>query len=252
MAHDRNTPYRFDQLALKIVLDDMKFAPDDPGPGDAVPSFDLPTLSGKRFRSSDLGATGPVLLIFGSSTCPMTDSAAPGLAELHRRYGSAVRFVMVNVREAHPGQSVPQPRSDNEKFGQAVRLRSLHSFGFEIAVDGIDGGLHRALGTKPNSAYLLDRDGVILFRAHWANDTEALAAALEAVTTGRIPDPAQSGGLMKPMIRTLKYIAPVLDRAGKGAWPDMWRVAPPLAAIALGLKLLGVRPRSTDRPQAFF
>jgi hypothetical protein len=57
---------------------------------------------------------------------------------------------------------------------------------------------------------------------------------------------------MKPMIRTLKYIAPVLDRAGKGAWPDMWRVAPPLAAIALGLKLLGVRPRSTDRPQAFF
>jgi hypothetical protein len=115
-------------------------------------------------------------------------------------------------------------------------------------VDDIDGGLHRALGTKPNSAYLLGRDGVILFRAQWANDTEALAAALESVTMGRAPEPTRSGGLMKPMFRTLKSIAPVLDRAGKGAWPDMWRVAPPLASIALALKLLGIGPRSTDRP----
>lgn len=252
MKHDRNTPYRFDRLALELVLDDLKFRPDDPRPGDEVPSFDLPTLSGKRFRSSDLGATGPVLLIFGSSTCPMTDSAAPGLAELHRRYGSAVQFVMVNVREAHPGQSIPQPRTDNEKFGQAVRLRSLHGLGFEVAVDDIDGDLHRALGTKPNSAYLLGRDQVILFRAQWANDTEALAAALESVTMGRAPEPTRSGGLMRPMIRALKFIAPVLDRAGKGAWRDMWRVAPPLAALSMALKLLGIRPRSMDRPQDFF
>jgi hypothetical protein len=252
MRHHRKRPYRFDRLALAIVMQDMRFEAGDPGPGDAVPTFDLPTVSGGRFRSEDLGAAGPALLIFGSSTCPMTDSAAAGLAELHRRYERAVRFVMVNVREAHPGASIPQPRTDSEKIGHAIRLRALHGFDFDIAVDDVEGTLHRALGTKPNSAYLLGNDGKIVFRAHWANDTAALAAALEAVTAGRAPEPAQSGGLLRPIMRSLRYVAPVLDRAGKGAWRDMWRVAPLLAVLALTLKLLGVRPRAETTTTGVF
>jgi hypothetical protein len=41
-------------------------------------------------------------------------------------------------------------------------------------------------------------------------------------------------------------LAPVLDRAGSGAWADMWRVVPPLAAVALAFKALGVRPREAS------
>ena len=62
--------YRFEHLALPLVLRDMYFSKDDPGPGDRVPDFDLPTLGGGRFRSTDLGDTGPALLVFGSYTCP--------------------------------------------------------------------------------------------------------------------------------------------------------------------------------------
>ena len=58
--------YRFERLALPMVLRDLRFSKDDPGPGDAVPEFDLPTVDGGRFRSSDLPETGPVLLIFGT------------------------------------------------------------------------------------------------------------------------------------------------------------------------------------------
>ena len=47
------------------------------------------------------------------------------------------------------------------------------------------------------------------------------------------------------MRRMLRNLAPALDRAGSGAWADLWRVAPPLAAIALALKALGVRPRES-------
>lgn len=67
----------------------------------------------------------------------------------------------------------------------------------------------------------------ILFRAHWANDTDALAAALDAVVAGELPRRARSGGVLKSTLRILRNIAPVLDRAGGGAWADMWRVAPP-------------------------
>ena len=234
--------YRFERLALPIVLKDLHFSKDDPGPGDRVPEFDLPIVGGGRVRSSDLAETGPVLLIFGSSTCPVTDNAAPGLNELYRRFGNRVRFVMVNVREAHPGKALPQPRTLDTKMAHAERLRDLHGFEFEVAVDDVDGTLHRALGPKPNSAYVLGVDGTILFRAHWANDTQALAAALDAIVAGESPRPSQSGGFVKATLRMLRNLAPVLDRAGSGAWADMWRVAPPLAAIALALKALGVRP----------
>jgi len=211
-----------------------------------VPEFDVQTVDGGRFRSSDFAQIGPVLLIFGSSTCPMTDSAAPGLNELHLRFGDRVRFVMVNVREAHPGETFPQPRTFDAKNTHAERLRDLHGFGFEVAVDDLDGTLHHALSQKPNSAYVVGANGTILFRAHWANDAQALAAALDAVVAGKLPRHSQSGGLARPMLRMLPNLAPVLDRAGSGAWADMWRVAPPLAAVALALKALGVRPRGAS------
>ena len=109
-SQDVGRRYRFEHLALPTVLKDMYYSKDDPGPGDRVPDFDLPILGGGRFRSTDLGETAPLLLIFGSYTCPVTDSAAPGLRQLHARFGDRVRFVMVDVREAHPGKAVPQPK----------------------------------------------------------------------------------------------------------------------------------------------
>ena len=234
--------YRFERLAMRLVLSDMTFERDDPGPGDRVPDFDLAMLGGGRFRSSDLGETGPVLLIFGSTTCPVTDSAAPGLNRLHARFGDRVRFVIVDVREAHPGKTVPQPGTLEEKMEHAEQLRDLHGFAFEVAVDDLDGTLHRTLGPKPNSAYVLGQDGTILFRAHWANVTEPLAAALDAVAAGEPPRRSHSGGLVRSMFRLVRYVAPVLDRAGRGAWSDMWRAAPPMAAIGFVLKTLGIRP----------
>lgn len=234
--------YRFDHLSLPLVMRDLYFSKDDPGPGDRVPAFDLPTVSGGRFRSSDLAETGPALLIFGSITCPVTDNAAPGLNELHRRFGDRVRFVMVNVREAHPGHAFPQPKTLDAKIAHAESMRNLYGFAFEVAVDDRDGTLHRALSPKPNSAYILGTDSTILFRAQWGNDTTALAEALDDITAGRSPRHSRSGGVVRPMLRMLRNIAPVLDRAGGGAWADMWLVAPPLAAVAFLLKTLGLGP----------
>jgi thiol-disulfide isomerase/thioredoxin len=243
--------YRFDHLTLPLVMKDMRFERTDPAPGDHVPSFDLPTIDGGRLRSDDLGER-PVLLIFGSSTCPVTDNAAPGLNDLHRRFGDRVRFVMVNVREAHPGKVFPQPKTMEAKTAHAAQLRGIYGFVFEIAVDDIDGTLHRAMSPKPNSAYLLAPDGTILFRAQWANDTHALARAIDAMLRRQAPQPSESGGILKPTLRMLRNIAPVLDRAGAGAWRDMWLVAPPLALIAYALTTLHIRPSpnaASDTPE---
>jgi hypothetical protein len=153
-----------------------------------------------------------------------------------------VRFVMVNVREAHPGTAFPQPKTMDTKVAHATRLRRIYGFAFEIAVDDIDGTLHRAMSPKPNSAYVLAPDGTILFRAQWANDTSALTKAIEATIRREAPQPSESGGILMPTLRMLRNIAPVLDRAGAGAWRDMWLVAPPLAFMAYALKTLHIRP----------
>ena len=245
---DSSTDYRFEHLKLRDILRDMYFRRGDLGPGDQIVDFDLPTLDGGRFRSADLAQGGPVLLVFGSSTCPVTDSAAPGINDLHTRFGDRVRFVMVNVREAHPGANAPQPADFAEKREHAERLRDLHGIRYEVAVDDIDGSLHRALSPKPNSAYLLGSDGTILFRAHWANDTKALAEALEAAAAGLPLRRSKSRGLIRPVWPTVRYIAPVLDRAGPGAWRDMWRAAPPMAAIAYLLRFFRLVPKASRSP----
>ena len=232
--------YRFDRLRLGLVLRDLYFTKTDPAPGERIVDFDLPTLDGGRFCSRDLSETAPVLLVFGSYTCPVTESAAPGLRWLHARFGDRVPFVMVNVREAHPGANVPQPNSMEEKRAHAGLLRDLHDLPFEVAVDDITGSLHRAMSPKPNSAYLLGGDGLILFRAHWANATRALAAALEDVTAGRPLRHTESRGPTRPIWPTLRYVATVLDRAGPGAWRDMWLAVPPMAAAAWLFRLLSM------------
>ena len=156
-----------------------------------------------------------------------------------------MRFVMVNVREAHPGANAPQPTDFGQKHAHAERLRDLHTIPYIVAVDDIDGTLHRTLSPKPNSAYLLGADGTILFRAHWANDTKAIARALDAVTAGRPLRRSESRGLIRPVWPTVRYVAPTLDRAGRGAWRDMWLAAPPMAAVAYLLRLFRLVPKGT-------
>ncbi|MFD0598767.1 hypothetical protein ACFQZ4_46085 [Catellatospora coxensis] len=71
--------YRFTRFRTALLIDDLTFARGAPGPGDRVPAFDLPVLDGGRFRDTDLGLR-PVLLVFGSRTCPVTESAARSCA----------------------------------------------------------------------------------------------------------------------------------------------------------------------------
>ena len=86
-----------------------------------------------------------------------------------------------------------------------------------------------------------------MFRALLANDTERLAAVLDAVVDGRPPNPPGSGGLIGPMLRLWRHVAPVLDRAGGGAWRDMWSAATTLAAISFTAKTLGIGPKESPR-----
>ncbi|MDR7159099.1 redoxin domain-containing protein [Arthrobacter sp. BE255] len=237
-THDEGARYRIDRPTFSVIMRDMWIPKDDLGPGDKIPHIDLPTTEGGRFSSDSIAADGrPVLLVFGSLTCPATESAGRRLPDLHRTYGDAVRFVAVNVREAHPGANIPQPRVIEEKMRNARSLESHHGFAFEVAVDDIDGTVHRAFGTRPSSAYLIDPSGTIVFRAHWSNILEPLEEALRAVVAGRAPSRAKVGQTIRAITRIAAYSDAPLDAAGRGAMRDFWLSAPP-AAVLIALSRL--------------
>ncbi len=47
------------------------------------------------------------------------------------------------------------------------------------------------------------------------------------------------------MMRMFRYLPPVLDRAGGGAWRDMWMAMPPVAMTGSALKMMGVGRRKS-------
>lgn len=224
--------YRVDRPTMGILLRDLWIPRHHPGPGDTVPAFDLPTTAGGTFSNATVAARGrPVVLVFGSLTCPVTESAGPSLVALHRRYGDAVDFVVVNVREAHPGTGFPQPPCSDEKMVHARALATHHGFEFPVAVDDIDGSMHRAFGTRPSSAYVIDATGKILFRAHWSNSASALGDAVKAVHGGGPPPRATSGRTLRALANMAGYSDVPLQTAGAGAMRDFWVAAPPVALL---------------------
>jgi peroxiredoxin len=238
--------YRYEHPRLyPDVINDMFITKSDLGPGDKVQAFDLETTDGGRLRSADLKITGqPVLLVFGSTTCPVTESAADGLKQLYATYGNKVRFVMVKVREAHPGKTIVQPQTIEEKRRHAVDLKNHHNLPFEVAVDDIDGTFHRSLGSRPNSAYVIDPSGTILFRAQWANETQSIGDALAAIVAGKTPQEPSVTRTLHSITQMVGYIHPVLDAAGKGAHLDTWKVVPPMGMMMALSELLFFLPRN--------
>lgn len=179
--------YRYTRFTTGLLFKDLRFRGSGPRPGDSLPEFDLATIDGTRITKKEILAERPLMLVFGSYTCPMTASSIPSLKRLHAEFGDRVSMVMLNVREAHPGEYYPQPETIEKKTAHARVLREHYDMPWTVAVDDVDGALHRAIDTKPNAAYVIDRDGTIAFRSIWARDERSLRAALSSVTSGGGP-----------------------------------------------------------------
>ncbi|MGE3345016.1 MAG: peroxiredoxin family protein [Vicinamibacterales bacterium] len=238
-------PYRFDRPRLSDVMHDMRITARDRGPGDPVPAFHLPTIDGGRFSRDDLrDLDRSAFVIFGSLTCPVTASAVDGLRALYAAHGDAFRFVLVQVREAHPGERLDQPSSLAAKRSRAAAMRAHFDIPFEVAVDDVEGTLHRALNARPNSAFVLSPDGYIRLHVQWANETAAIDRALRALRTGAAPPRATIRRTAPAMLKAIGYMGPVLSSAGRRAWRDTLRLAPMLAPLIGVASLLRFLPRA--------
>ena len=221
--------YRYKRFTTSLLFRDLRFRKDAAAPDDAFPQFELLTTDGSILVRENVFGDKPVIFIFGSMTCPMTASAAPSVQELYDEFNDRVEFIMLYVREAHPGEYFAQSETIEEKLNYAQTLKDFYDIRWTVAADNIDGDLHRALDPKPNSAFLADKDGTILFRSLWASDYEALRQALDAAANGRTPETTQSVRMIGPVARAMGHVQEVMKRGGPQAVRDLWLAGFPMA-----------------------
>ena len=237
--------YRYKKFTTNLLFRDLRFPGSAAAPGERIPAFELITTNGDRLTKSDLFGDNPVLFVFGSMTCPMTASSAPTVQKLYEELGDRVDFVMLYVREAHPGENFGQAETMDDKILSAKALQKFYGIDWTVAADTVDGVLHRALDPKPNAAYLMNSDGDILFRSLWAADYGALRLALEDAADGKALRHTQSTRLFGPVVRAMGTVRETMRRGGPQAERDLWIAGFPMALAGLVATWFG--PLSPDR-----
>ena len=154
-----------------------------------------------RMALSEFRGRKPVVLVFGSYTCPNFRSQAGALNALYDKYHDQVAFALIYIREAHSagqwqstmnereGITMQPARDISEKHGHAgVCLRKL-KIRFPAAVDGLDGKVETAYEGWPSRAYLVSADGRIAFNRRLGEldfDPAELEAAIRKELSKRV------------------------------------------------------------------
>jgi len=151
-----------------------------PGRGEQMPDLALTDLDGAPVRLSELWDR-QLVIETGSVTCPMY---AKGVAVMNKMADQHpdTRFVVLYVREAHPGERIGPHETLDQKREMARRLTDVHGDKRITLVDDLEGTAHKTLGLLPDMLYVLDPGGEVVFRGDW-NDTDALSQALSGTAT---------------------------------------------------------------------
>jgi hypothetical protein len=123
------------------------------------------------------------------------------------------------------------------KYARAYRERD--GVPWPVAVDDVDGSLHRALDPKPSFVYVMDREGPVAFRALWSNDEATVRDGLQAVADGRTSERPERLNRVAPMTRGLGCQYEILDASGGVAKRDVLREMPPMYVMA---RIAALRP----------
>ncbi|WP_157851035.1 peroxiredoxin family protein [Gordonia phthalatica] len=205
--------------------------PGGPQIGEIAPDFTASRLDGTEIALSELrGKT--VVLETGSVTCPQYVSRVDPMNEMAARYPDA-EFLVLYVREAHPGGRLPAHADAAHKSIAARVAVDEEREGRTILLDDLNGTAHQKYGSLPNTVHVIDPHGIVAYRAAF-NEPTSTEAALRKILDGQdasdVPAPFRPAG-MKHFVRALR----------RGGWRATWDILWSLPALALAHLLPGRR-----------
>lgn len=114
----------------------------------------------------------------GSSTCSMYTKNIPDMSEIQDEFPDVV-FLLIYVREAHPGERLGPHTNFSEKMKAAKLVAPRYGEHRRVLVDNLEGHFHRAYGAMPNVVYIIRPNGKIHYRCNWATPATVREALKE-------------------------------------------------------------------------
>ena len=197
--------------------------------GMPAPDFAVTDLDGNTVRLSDFRGHKHVLFEFGCITAPVFVSDVTTLNRLHAQFQDHdVQTLVIYVREAHPGDRYSFHTSIEQKSSHARDLQRLEKVQCPVLVDSLEGDAHRLYGLRPSPVYVVNKDGLVTYKAAWLVPEEAELALNGLVRAEQVQ--AEGGRtrnvyseLLTPLAADYSGHARVFARAGKGAREDVTR-----------------------------
>ena len=131
-------------------------------------------------------------------------------------------FVVVYVREAHLGESIPAHSTFEGKKACARRLIDVDNEPRATFIDDLSGKAHAILGGLPNAVCVIDDLGPIRFKSD-RNSPAAAGKAIRAIPDGA---PVSSKSYFKPAKPWIVH--QTVSRAGLGSLEDFVKSLPTL------------------------
>ena len=163
-----------------------------------------------------------VVLETGSITCAMYVKNIPGVRMLQNKFPD-VEFLLIYVREAHPGARLGPHQSDEQKIERAEKLKTFYNEPLKILIDDLEGTMHRAYGELPNVVYVIDPDGKVIYRSDWA-----FPKRIEKVLENR--NQINTDEHVQIITAAPWIMIPVVLRGG---WDALWDIAIALPIITI-------------------
>lgn len=139
--------------------------------GDDAPDFSLLTYDESQVITLSNLRGKPIVLVFGSCTCPPFVRSTSMINSLYDEYHKDVHFLMIYIREAHPigGREVPNnqftvnaPTTLSERCALAKDFNDRIEMRMPIVVDTIDDSVAAIYAPWPNRLVVVDANGKIV------------------------------------------------------------------------------------------
>ena len=139
--------------------------------GFLAPDFELITTTGETVRLSDKRGSIAVFM-FVAMTCPPARTQVNLWKNLHEQYAAdGVEVFFVYSRERHAGErgypEFKETKTTRERMVYAKMLSEITAV--PVAVDPIDEPTLKDYGVVPNAAFVVDREGFVVFKSQWAD-----------------------------------------------------------------------------------
>lgn len=158
-----------------------------PAVGEPAPSFTLRGLDGEPVELAELIGEKPIVLRFGSHSCPVYRYRRFSMSGLIEDYEDRVHFLTIYTVEAHPvGSKSPYAEGEwdlwmNKVLGVRVREPATVEERAELArtsheklkltepmvVDSMDNAVWEAYGAAASPAFVIDQEGYVALRQVW-------------------------------------------------------------------------------------